>query len=82
MKQAVANAKNKADIATSALGLKVTGVKSIIIEGLDIIPPMPSQPFFARETAGADAPDAGPPTPIIAGEHEVRSDVNIAFLIG
>ena len=82
LKQAVANAKNKADIATSALGLKVTGVKSIIIAGLDIIPPMPPQPFFARETAGADAPDAGPPTPIIAGEQEVTSDVNIAFLIG
>src|SRR5918996_5626896 len=83
LKQAVANAKNKADIATSALGLKVTGVKSIIIAGLDIIPPMPPQPFFARETAGAAAPDAGPPTtPIIAGEQEVRSDVNIAFLIG
>src|SRR5215212_3972349 len=82
LKQAVANAKNKADIATSALGMKVTGVKSIIIEGLDIIPPMPPQPFFARETAGAAAPDAGPPTPIIAGEQEVTSDVNIAFLIG
>src|SRR5918993_338705 len=82
LRQAVANAKNKADIATSALGLKVTGVKSIIIAGLDIIPPMPPQPFFVRETAGADAPDAGPPTPIFAGEQEVRSDVNIAFLIG
>jgi uncharacterized protein len=82
LKQAVAIAKNKADIATSALGLKVTGVKSIIIEGLDIIPPMPPQPFFARETAGAVASDAGPPTPIVAGEQEVRSNVNIAFLIG
>src|SRR5215217_4153737 len=82
LKQAVANAKDKADIATSALGLKVTGVKSIIIEGLDIIPPMPPQPFFARETADAAAPDAGPPTRIIAGEQQVTSDVNIAFLIG
>ena len=32
LKQAVADAKNKASIAASALGLKVIGVKSIIID--------------------------------------------------
>jgi uncharacterized protein len=56
LKQAVANAKNKADIAASALGLNVIGVKSIIIEGVDGIPPSPPQPFLAKETVGAAAP--------------------------
>jgi uncharacterized protein len=82
LKQAVANAKNKADIAASALGLNVIGVKSIIIEGVDGIPPSPPQPFLAKEAAGAAAPETGPPTPIIAGEQEVTSNVNIAFLVG
>jgi uncharacterized protein len=81
LKQAVANAKNKADIAASALGLKVTGVKSIIIEEVDGIPPLPPQPFLAKEAAGA-APEAGPPTPIIAGEQQVTTSVNLVFLIG
>jgi uncharacterized protein len=80
LKQAVVNAKSKADIAASALGLNVIGVKSIVIEGLDGIPP---QPLLARKMAGAAAPEAGPPpTPIIAGEQEVTSSVNIVFLIG
>jgi uncharacterized protein YggE len=83
LKQAVEDAKNKADIAASALGLKVTGVKSIIVEGLDGFPPIPPpQPFLAKEAVAAAAPEAGPPTPIIAGEQEVTSNVNIVFLIG
>jgi uncharacterized protein len=79
LKQAVANAKNKAVIAASALGLNVIGVKSVIVEGLDGFPPIP-QPFFAKEAVAAAAPEAGPP--IIAGEQEVTSRVNIVFLIG
>jgi uncharacterized protein YggE len=83
LKQAVENAKGKADVAASALGLKVIGVKSIIVEGLDGFPPIPApQPFLAKEAAGAAAPEAGSPTPIIAGEQEVSSRVNIVFFIG
>jgi uncharacterized protein YggE len=82
LKQAVANAKSKADIAASALGLKVIGVKSIIIEGIDEFPPSPPQPFLAKEAVGATAPEAGPPTPIIAGEQQVTSSVTTAFLVG
>lgn len=83
LKQAVANAKNKADIAASALGLGVIGVKSIIVEGLDgFLPSPPPQPFLAKEAVDAAAPEAGPPTPIIAGEQEVTSRVNIVFFIG
>jgi hypothetical protein len=31
---------------------------------------------------GAAAPEAGPPTPIIAGEQQITSSIGIAFLIG
>ena len=83
LKQGVANAKSKADIAASALGLNVIGVKSINIESIGGFPPSPPQPFLAREAADiAATPLAGPPTPIIAGEQEVTSSVDIVFLIG
>jgi uncharacterized protein YggE len=83
LKQAVVNAKSKADIAAAALGLNVIGVKSINIESVGGFPPLPPQPFLALEAAGtAAAPKAGPPTPIIAGEQEVTSSVDIIFLIG
>ncbi len=82
LKQAVANAKSKADIAATALGLNVIGVKSINIESVGGFPPSPPQPFLAQEAAGKAAPTGGPPTPIIAGEQEVTSSVNIIFLVG
>jgi uncharacterized protein YggE len=82
LKQAITNAKGKADIAASALELKVIGVKSINIEALGGFPPSPLQPFFAKEAAEAAAPTTGSPTPIIAGEQEVTSTVDIVFLIG
>ena len=82
LKQAITNAESKADIATSTLGLKVIGVKSISIEALGGFPPSPLQPFFAKEAAEAAAPTTGSPTPIIAGEQEVTSTVDIVFLIG
>jgi uncharacterized protein YggE len=83
LKQAVTNAKSKADIAATALGLNVIGVKSLNIESVGVFPPSPPQPFLAQEAAGAAvAPAAGPPTPIIAGEQQVTSSVDITFLIG
>src|SRR5918995_3974306 len=52
LKQAVANAKSKADIAASALGLNVIGVKSINIESTNGFPPSPPEPFItAAQTA-------------------------------
>lgn len=82
LKQAVENAQNKANIAASALGLKVIGVESVDIEGFDEIPLYPPQPYFAEEAAGATAPEPGLPTPIIPGEQQVTSSVSITFLIG
>jgi uncharacterized protein len=80
LNQAITNAKNKADIAASALGLKVVGVRSIIIEGVDGIPVSSQQSFFASQAVDSAAPRASPP-PIIAGEQKVTSSVNITFLI-
>src|ERR687891_2660149 len=77
LKQAVADAKSKADIAAAALGLNVIGVKSINIESTGGIPPSPPQPLFTRESVEAAAPTGGPPTPIIVGEQEVISSVGI-----
>ena len=51
LKQAITNAKDKADIAASTLGLKVIGVKSISIEAPGGFPPSPLQPFFAKEAS-------------------------------
>jgi len=82
LKQAVTSAKGKAEIAASALGLNVTGVKSINIEPINGFPPSPPEPLMAREAAGTTAPTASPSTPVIAGEQEVTSRVNIVFLIG
>jgi uncharacterized protein len=82
LEQAVANAKSKADIAAAALGLNVIGVKSINIDSIGGFPPSPQQPFLAQETAGkAAAPVGALPTPIIAGEQEVTSSVDIVFFI-
>ena len=53
----------------------------MIVEGVDGIPPLPPQPFLAKETAGAAA-SAAPPTPIIAGEQQVTSSVSTLFLVG
>ena len=83
LKQAVTNAKIKADIAAAALGLNIIGVKSMDIESVGRFPPSPPQPFLAQEAAGAAAaPAEVPPTPVIAGEQEVTSSVDITFLIG
>jgi uncharacterized protein len=81
LKQAVADAKDKASIAASALRQKVIGVKSIIIEGVNEIPLSPPQPFFSRESVADAATEDGLPTPVIAGEQQVTSSVNIAFFI-
>ena len=79
MRQAIMDAKNKSDIAASALGLKVVGVRSIVIEGIDGIPVSSRQSFFASEAIDSATPSVSPP--IIAGEQKVTSSVNITFLI-
>jgi uncharacterized protein len=82
LRQAITNAKNKADIASSALGFEIIGVKLIDIEGVDEVPPLPPQPFLARESVADTASQDSLPTPIIPGEQQVTSRVNMVFFIG
>ena len=81
IKDAIANAREKANIASSALGLKAIGLKSITVGEFGYI--QPPQPFMENrfDAAGGAAP-ATTTTPILAGEQEVSVSVNIVFLIG
>ena len=78
---AIGNAKQKAEAAASAVQLSVTGVKSIIVDGATIIPPLPPQPFF-RESAVAQGGTASSSTPIMAGEQEVSVSISCIFSMG
>ncbi|MBD0360987.1 MAG: SIMPL domain-containing protein, partial [Nitrososphaeraceae archaeon] len=82
IKDAIANAEEKADIVSSALGLKVIGLKSITVGEFDYI--QPPQPFMENrfDAAGGGAAPTTITTPILAGEQEVSVSVNIVFLIG
>jgi uncharacterized protein YggE len=82
IKDAIANAREKADIVSPELGLKVIGVKSITVGEFDYI--QPPQPFMEKRfdaAAGASAATTTPTTLILAGEQEVSGSVSIVFLI-
>jgi len=76
LKDAIDNAKIKADIAASAAGLKVIGVKSITVGEAGSPPPVPI--YSAKAFDGA----AESPTPIISGKQENSVTVSIIYLIG
>src|SRR5215212_5286474 len=78
IKDAIANAEEKADIASSALGLKVNGLKSITVGEFGYI--QPPQPYMEKRfdaAAGASAGAATATTPILAGEQEVSASISI-----
>jgi uncharacterized protein YggE len=78
IKQAINNAITKADIATSVLGLKVVGVKSVNLNEFEIQPPpIP----LAKESVAASASIANRSTPVISGEQQVNTNVGIVFSI-
>jgi hypothetical protein len=82
IKDAIANAREKADIVSSELGLKVIGLKSITVGEFGYI--QPPQPYMEKrfDAAGGAAPATAVTTPIIAGEQEVSVSESIVFLIG
>lgn len=57
IKQAINNAKNKADIAASALGLKVLGLSSINVNDLGQSPP--PQPLLQKQSLASAAVPTG-----------------------
>src|SRR5215469_1816459 len=79
IKEAISNARTKADIAASSLGLKVVGVKWASVNEFESPPPQPllaSQPFTATPAAARTA------TPIISGQEEVSTIVRVVYLLG
>lgn len=76
LKDAVANAKTKADIVAAAAGLNITGIKSITIGELGL-PPVPV-PVYSKSVAFDEASS----TPILAGEQEITTTISIAYILG
>ena len=77
IKEAISNARSKADIAASTLGLKVVGVKSTSLNEFEALPPRPllaAQPYAATGAANTA-------TPIISGQEQVSTNVSIVYLI-
>jgi uncharacterized protein len=78
LKDAIDNAKAKADIAASAAGLKVIGIKSIRV-GQPVIAPSPI-PVYRAEALDGGGP--APSTQIISGQQEVSATVDVIYLTG
>jgi uncharacterized protein YggE len=76
LKNAIDSARIKADIASSAAGLKVIGVKSIIVGEAGSSPPVPVYSAKALDGAAASS------TSIISGQQEISASVSIVYLIG
>ena len=76
IKEAISNARSKADIAASTLGLKVVGVKSASVNEFDTSPPPPLLAAQPYTTAGA----AKAATPIISGQEQVSINVSVVYL--
>jgi uncharacterized protein YggE len=81
LKDAINNAKSKADIAASILGLKVIGVRSINLDGFELPPPI-LQPYLSQKSLAAGAESSIASTPIITGEQEVTTQISIVFSLG
>lgn len=77
LKEAVGNAKSKADLVAEAAGLKIAGIKSITI-GESGLPPVPGPiPVYSKSVAF----DETSSTPIIAGEQEISATVSIVYIL-
>jgi uncharacterized protein YggE len=75
---AIANARQRANIAAEALGMTVSGVESATLNPIDF-------PVFSvglREGSAAGAADSvSAPTQILPGQQEVSTTVNVVFYI-
>jgi uncharacterized protein len=80
IKQAMQDARAKADIVASAAGMKVAGIRSINLNEFAIQPPFPPPPIPLAKQSLAAAAEARP-TPIISGQQEVTTNVGIIFII-
>jgi uncharacterized protein len=77
LKDAIGNAKEKADVAASALGHKIVGIRTASI---DQVTPLFTGPVpFATESLKNEA--SAPSTPILTGDQQISLNVNIVFLM-
>jgi uncharacterized protein YggE len=77
LKDAIGNAKEKADVAASALGHKIVGIRTVSI---DQVTPLFTGPVpFATESLKNEA--SAPSTPILARDQQISLNVNIVFLM-
>jgi uncharacterized protein len=73
IKQAIENARHRADTAASALGLTVSGVQSISLNDVYF-------PYYAKSLdTGVRESAAGAPTQIMPGEQDVSTTVSAVF---
>ena len=77
LKEAIANARQKAALAASELGLKIVGVRTVAIDQLE--PFMGVTPFSTQSLKNEAIVSS---TPILIGEQQVSSSVSIVFLMG
>ncbi|MDE1764724.1 MAG: SIMPL domain-containing protein [Thaumarchaeota archaeon] len=82
IKAAIADAREKADLAASATGMKVIGVKSMNLNTGFFGYQGPYGAPMMEEQMGAARVTSGPAVPIIGGEQQVSANVGITYLIG
>ncbi len=74
IREAIANARQRANIAADAVGMVVSGVQSVNLNDVNF-------PVFRSEfsTAAGVAADLSPPTQILPGQQEVSTTVTIVY---
>jgi len=78
LKDAVANAKSKAEVVATAVGLKLIGIKSITIGELGLPPSPLPVPIYSKAATMEDVSS----TPILTGQQEISTTVSIVYLLG
>src|SRR5581483_4104185 len=72
IKDAIANARHRADVAASALEMQVSGVQSVNLN--DVYFPI----YYGKADAGVVSA-SGAPTPIMPGEQDISTSVSVIF---
>lgn len=77
IRDAIANARQRANIAAEALAMTISGVQSATLNPIDF----PVYSVNLREGAAAQAESVSAPTPILPGQQEVSTTVSVVFYL-
>ena len=77
IRDTIANARQRANIAAEALGMTISGVQSATLNPIDF----PVYSMDLREGAAAQAESVSAPTPILPGQQEVSTTVSVVFYL-